>query len=493
MTEEELKVMLTCDESFRIERTVSTSNMDKFQEAICAFANDLPGSRKKGYLLIGVNDDGSLSGLSVGDSLMKKISGIRSDGNILPLPLMNTEKVSTANGDVLVVEVTPSFDTPVRYRGRTFVRIGPRRDIASSEEERILTERCTASLPTFDVTPCREATINDIDTEAIISQYLPQAIDKESLANDYRELKEQMASLRLYNMKFDCPTMAAIILFGKNPRYFFPGDYVQFVRFAGNNKAGEILNEREFKGNLITMLPRLESFVGDAVVTRRPVPVSILREKTVTNYPYLAVRELLMNAVMHRDYQSNTPIRLYQFDDRIEIMNAGGLYGEARPENFPNVNAYRNPVVAEAMKVLKYVNMFNRGITRVQELLSENASEKAKFSVNKLTVFEVTIEDANVTDLRRACDELATQVDSNSKVLIISMKDNTLSLSELMLATELATKSRKYFVDYYLNPAIKHGYIKMLYPNNPHHPYQKYYLTNDGINIYKHLKDEAKS
>jgi len=57
-----------------------------------------------------------------------------------------------------------------------------------------------------------------------------------------------------------------------------------------------------------------------------------------------------MNASMHRDYQSNMPIRLYQFDDRVEIMNAGGLYGEARPENFPTVNDYRNPVVAEAMK-----------------------------------------------------------------------------------------------------------------------------------------------
>ena len=116
MTQEELHKILTIDENYRIERTVSTGNMDKFQEAICAFANDLPGSRKKGYLLIGVLDNGKICGLSVDDALMKKISGIRSDGNILPLPMMTTEKVSTPDGDVLVVEVTPSFDTPVRYR-----------------------------------------------------------------------------------------------------------------------------------------------------------------------------------------------------------------------------------------------------------------------------------------------------------------------------------------------------------------------------------------
>ena len=99
----------------------------------------------------------------------------------------------------------------------------------------------------------------------------------------------------------------------------------------------------------------------------------------------------MMNACMHRDYQSNMPIRLYQFDDHIEIMNAGGLYGEARPENFPNVNDYRNPIIAEAMKEMKYVNIFNQGIRRVQDMLLENGNKEAVFDVSKLTAFEVTV------------------------------------------------------------------------------------------------------
>ena len=325
MTKEKLYQLLQSDESYRIERTVSTSNMDKFQEAICAFSNDLPGTGKKGYLLIGVKDNGDISGLKVDDDLMKRISGIRSDGNILPLPVMNTEKVETEEGDVLVVEVTPSFSTPVRYRGRTFVRIGPRKDIASVDEERILTERNLSQLSTFDVMPCREATLEDIDVEEIMNKYLPQAIDNEVLDNDKRDFKEQIASLRLYNRRYDCPTMAAMILFGRQPKYFLPGCYIQYVRFEGLTKAGKIVNEKEFKGGLATLLPRLDTFLEDAIVMKRPEEVSILREKTITNYPREALRELLMNACMHRDYQSNTPIRLYQFDDRIEIMNAGGL------------------------------------------------------------------------------------------------------------------------------------------------------------------------
>ena len=184
---------------------------------------------------------------------------------------------------------------------------------------------------------------------------------------------------------------AAILLFGKNPRHFFPGFYIQYVRFEGKSIGGTVLNEKRFQGPLYQMLPELEQFVSNAVITQRPVSVSLFREKTVINYPNNALRELLMNACMHRDYQSNMPVRLYQFDEHIEIMNAGGLYGEARPENFPTVNDYRNPIVAEAMKEMKYVNMFNQGIRRVQEMLRENNNKDADFDVSKLTVFVVNV------------------------------------------------------------------------------------------------------
>ncbi len=128
---EEVLELLQSTETYRIERTSSTGDMDKFQEAICAFSNDLPNSRKKGYLILGAYDNGTLSGLRVDDALMKRIAGIRSDGNILPLPIMSVERFELEGGDLLVVEVSPALVPPVRYRGRTFIRIGPRRDIAT--------------------------------------------------------------------------------------------------------------------------------------------------------------------------------------------------------------------------------------------------------------------------------------------------------------------------------------------------------------------------
>ncbi len=526
MTAKELHEILRIDESYRIERTVSTSNMDKFQEAICAFANDLPGKRQKGYLLIGVNDDGTPSGLRVDDRLIKKISGIRSDGNILPLPVMNTEKVVTEEGDVLVVEVTPSFDTPVRYRGRTFVRIGPRRDIATIQEERILTERCAAALPTFDTRPCRGATLHDIDVDCIMKEYLPLAVDRQVLKHDNRSIEEQLASLHLYNMQWDCPTYAAIIMFGKRTNYFLQGAYVQYVRFAGEDNGGNILNERRFDGCLYKMLPRLENFIDDAIVTSRPVSVSTLREKEVKNYPSKALRELIMNAVMHRDYQSNTPTRIYQYDSRIEVMNPGGLYGNARPENFPFVNDYRNNTLAGIMKTFNYVNMFNHGIQEVRRLLAENGNKEAEFEINLLTVFLVKIHDANVvmadsirnelfnkidatimqpscnhhaTIMQPSANEAAETLSNKIKSLIISIDIFVLSRKELfeklnygdgksLHASNHATVSRQYFSKAYLQPAIRAGLVALLYPETPKSKKQKYYLTEKGIFVLKQLK-----
>ena len=108
-----------------------------------------------------------------------------------------------------------------------------------------------------------------------------------------------------------------------------------------------------------------------------------------------------MNACMHRDYKANMPIRLYQFDDYIEVMNAGGLYGEARHENFPSVNDYRNPLVAEAMRMMKYVNKFNRGVTRVQEMLKDNGNPPAEFDVNTITDFRVNVHAIKDSDLSK--------------------------------------------------------------------------------------------
>ncbi len=176
--------------------------MDKFCQAICASSNDVSGSGKNGYLIIGAKDNGEVSGLKVDDKLLLQIANIRTDGNILSQPLMSVET---------------------------------------------------------------------------------------------------------------------------------------------------------------------------SIAQKRPIPLSVLREETVAKYQYWVTRELLMNAIMHQDYETNAPTLFYEYDDKIEIQNGGGLYGKVSPENFPNVSDYRNPFIAEAM-ILSYVNRFSREVYRVQKELEDNGN-----------------------------------------------------------------------------------------------------------------------
>ena len=474
VTKDEVLELLRSTETYRIERTISTGDMDKFQEAICAFSNDLPNSREKGYLILGAHDNGVLSGLRVDDTLMKKIAGIRSDGNILPLPMMSVERFEFVEGDLLVVEVSPALIPPVRYRGRTFIRIGPRRDIATEAEERVLLEKRTSYMATFDAMPCFGASLKDIDAHFIENEYLPQIIDSDVLKADKRSLQEQLAAIHLYDITNDCPTNAAIILFGKNASFFLHGCYVQYVHFAGEDTGSEILNERQIRGSLCSILPKLESFVKDAIVTARPMPVSMLREQIVFNYPELALRELLMNACMHRDYQSNMPIRIYQFSNRIEILNAGGLYGEARPENFPTVNDYRNPIIAEAMRGMKYVNMFNRGVQRVKNMLRENGNPEPKFNVSKVTAFEVMVHPSMslnlVTDGEKVTKSATKSTEMMNEVLAFCTQER--SLTEIM--SHLGLKHRNNAKSRYIDPLIEGGFLEMTIPEKPNSRNQKY-------------------
>ncbi len=235
ITKDEIQELLHSTETYRVERTTSTGDMDKFQEAICAFANDLPNSRKNGYLILGAYDNGELSGLKVTDDLLKKIAAIRSNGNILPIPVMSVDRFQFPEGDLLVAEVSPSDLPPVRYRGRTFIRIGPRRDIATEAEERILAERRMSFMATFDTMPCLAAKLNDINTDLLRTKYLIPLLGNELVESDTRPIEEQMAAVGMYDTEHQCPTYAAVVLFGYKPRRFMPGLYVQYVRFKGED------------------------------------------------------------------------------------------------------------------------------------------------------------------------------------------------------------------------------------------------------------------
>jgi len=368
-------------ESPSVERTISVNDTTKFSEAVCAFANDLAGLRQPGFLLIGVDDKtGKPSGLTVTDQLLQNLSGLGTDGNILPAPALVAYRIPLGAevGEVAVVEVQPSDLPPVRYKGVVRIRRGPRKGIANESEERLLAERRTVANLTFDAQPCPGASLNDLVLDLFVVNYRPMAVDPDVIAENHRSIENQLASLRFFDLKRGVPTYAGIILFARDAREWLPDNFIQYVRYDGIDMSGDVLAERRISGDLLSMLRELKDFANSLTIVR-VAAVHAMQESTVTNYPAPALRELLFNAVMHHSFDAPSFIRILHFDDRIEIQNPGPLHGFANPNNFPNQTSYRNPVISEAMKVLGFVNRYGRGIERAQMALMRNGNPPAEF------------------------------------------------------------------------------------------------------------------
>ena len=140
LEDRDLIQLLSTGESDRVEfkEALRGGTSEAIREAICAFANDLPGHGRPGVIFLGVRDDGCIAGLSVDDELLRQLADMKTDGNIVPLPSMTVEERTLHGKDVVVITVQPSDSPPVRCRGRVNIRTGPRRGIATAQDERTL-------------------------------------------------------------------------------------------------------------------------------------------------------------------------------------------------------------------------------------------------------------------------------------------------------------------------------------------------------------------
>ena len=361
----------------------------KIREAICAFANDLPDRRRPGVVIVGARDDGSVTGLPITDRLLQQLGDMKTDGNILPPPSITVEKRSLRGGDVAVVTVQPSDSPPVRFRGRVHIRIGPRRGIATSQDERILNEKRRYGDIPFDIHPIPSASLEDIDLHFFEYQYLRQAFAREVLEANERSREEQMAAVKMVASADDpTPTVLGILVLGKNPQDFLPGAYVQFLKFDGTEPVANIVDDEDIRGSAPDVLRRLDEKLKSHNRTAVDF-VSAPLEKRESLYPMPAIQQLTRNAVMHRAYEAtNAPVHVHWFEDRIDITSPGGPFGRVTAGNFGHAGAldYRNPNLADAMKTLGFVQRFGLGILTAQGLLKEAGHPEATFIVDQGSV-----------------------------------------------------------------------------------------------------------
>ena len=378
-------------ESDRVERKASFKGEvpKKARQAICAFANDLSGHNEAGVLFVGASDDGKPSGLDVTDELLRTLADMKTDGNILPLPVLSVEKRLLKGAEMAVITVMPSDMPPVKYEGRIWIRTGSRRSLANQQEERILNEKRRYKNIPFDIYPIPSAKIADLSKTVFENEFLPAAFATDVLEANGRTYEEQLASCKMIvSPDNTTPTVLGLLSIGKNPQDFLPGAYIQFLRIGGTELADPVVDEEKIGGALVEMLRRTE----EKLRSHNRIAVDIITAAThikAIPYPLAAIQQILYNAVLHRTYENtHAPVRVYWFDDRIEINSPGGPYGNVTCENFgkPGITDYRNPNIGDVLKTFGFIQGFGRGIATARTQMHANGNPSVEFETNQSAV-----------------------------------------------------------------------------------------------------------
>lgn len=236
-------------------------------------------------------------------------------------------------------------------------------------------ERARLGHVSFLERPLPGAELRGLDLDWIRSRYLPAAIQERVLDANERPLELQLASLRLATYDpAPAPTALGVLLAGEAPTRLLPHAYVQLVRFDGVDRAAPILDQQRFDGPLAQLVSGCETVIEAAI--RVPTRLDGDLEVREPEYPFVALRELFRNAVLHRDYEAPGPVHVRWFRDRVEIASPGGPVPPLTPETLGSaeITAYRNGGLAEVTRNLRFVQRFGVGLAIARRELADNGN-----------------------------------------------------------------------------------------------------------------------
>lgn len=340
-------------ESVELKR--SLGEWKEIVETCAAFA-----TAKGGRLYIGVADDGRVVGIQIGKGTLEDLTNKIAQNTVPKLvPAITTQVHGGAT--LIVVDVAESTTKPVTAFGRALRRSGRTNQVLSAAEiaELYLATRGV----TWDQTARPDATLDDTDPDKV-QRFLARARAERQWAID-PETPVERALRQLNLVQNGQPTIAALLLFGKNPQRFLVQAKVRCARFKGDDEV-EFLDLKVIEGDIIGQVEEAMAFV------RRNTSMAVkiegkLERSERWEYPLDAVREAITNAVCHRDYAASGNVQVRIFDHSLAVWNPGGLPAGLTVEDLrrPHESKPRNKLIADAFFLIKYIEQFGTGIRRM--------------------------------------------------------------------------------------------------------------------------------
>ena len=344
------------DEGQTVERKESLGERKEIVETCAAFA-----SAQGGRIYIGVRDDGTVLGVQIGRGTLEGLANdIAQNTSPKIVPAITTAQEQ--GRIVIIVDVAENPAKPVCAYGRAYRRSGRTNQVLSAGE--IADVYFTTRGVTWDETIRPDATLVDVDPDKV-QRFLHRArTERQWDVNPNTPLEQVLRQLNL--MRNDKLTIAALLLFGRNPQHFLMQAKVRCARFKGNTEV-EFLDMKVIEGDIINQVEEAMAFVKRHI--NKGAKIQDLERKEQWEYPLDAIREDIVNPVCHRDNASSGNVLVKIFDDRLEVWNPGGLPPGLTVTDLrvSHDSKPRNKLVAEAFFLIKYIEQFGTGTGRMIE------------------------------------------------------------------------------------------------------------------------------
>lgn len=451
----------------------SNFNVDVL-ESLVAFANT-----EGGTVYIGISDKGKITGVNLNyESIQHWVNEIKSKSKTEPALLADANLIEIEGKKIVMFSVKEYPIKPISLQGRYYKRIRNSNHLLSTVE---IANMSLSSLQlSWDSYPAYGKTLDDLDIETI-NKFIEKVNSNGRLTLRGGTWLENFQKLNL--IKSGQPTNAAFLLFGKENI----GYNVHVGRFKTPYM---IIDDRMMNCNLFKAVEETMRFPISQIKVAYEITGITTQRTQIFEYPLPALREIVLNSFIHRDYTNPMDVQIKVFDNKITFFSPGELYGKQTVAALltDEYQAYtRNKLIAEAFYLTGDIEKYGTGYTRIRSEIASYPTMKFCFeeipSAWLVTLSYENQKTSSQTHNNELVSNSDTQVSTQVKDLILILKDNILSKSEILELHKLVHKSNKKIMELYFNPAIEQGYIEMLYPDKPHHPKQKYFLTEKGKNL----------
>ncbi len=367
MNKKELDFILQEGEGLKIEFKESLKNIDR---EMVAFAN-----AEGGRIFLGISDDNHVKGIKVDNKLKSQIQDIAN--NCDPPVKVGINKFD----NVIIISVDEGENKPYRCSSGFYMRLGPNSQKMKTGDIKNMV--FAQGKTKFDDIPFKNFDFKDFDANSFNDYLKMSGIDTKI------DKKTVLFNLGVTDNKNNINN-AGVLFFSKAPKKYLINAYVTCVRFVGTKKV-EVLDRIDITSNLVTQVEDAIKFIRRN--TKTSYRIRDIKREELPEYPIEALREAIINAVMHRDYfEKGSNVQVDIFDDRVQISNVGALIPPLNKDNLGELAIRRNPLIADLFHRIKFVEKIGSGIARIKEVCKKHGQIEFNAETNGyfISVFKLT-------------------------------------------------------------------------------------------------------